>query len=149
MTGDVLDNDDRVIDNEAGGNGERHQREVVERIAHQVHHSEGADERKRNRNAGNDGGTHRTQECEDDEHDQDDRNDERVLDVRNGGADGGRAIHHDRQVDSRVDGRLEERERLTDTIDGLDDIGTRLAKYDDQDRGLAVRETSVTDVFDG
>ena len=34
---DVLDHDDGVVDDEAGGDGQRHQREVVQAVAEQVH----------------------------------------------------------------------------------------------------------------
>ena len=40
---DVLDHHDGVVDHEAGGDGERHQGEVVEREAQHVHHGEGSD----------------------------------------------------------------------------------------------------------
>ena len=52
---DVLDHHDRVVDHEAGGDGQRHQRQVVEAVAQQVHHAEGADQRQRHRQAGDDG----------------------------------------------------------------------------------------------
>ncbi len=48
---DVLDHHDGVIDHETGGDGERHQRQVVERVAEQVHHGKGADERQRHGDA--------------------------------------------------------------------------------------------------
>ena len=35
---DVLDHDDGVVDDEAGGDGQRHQDEVVQAVAQQVHH---------------------------------------------------------------------------------------------------------------
>ena len=37
IAGDVLDHDDRVVDDEAGGDGQRHQRQIVEAEAEQVH----------------------------------------------------------------------------------------------------------------
>jgi hypothetical protein len=53
---DVLDDDDRVVDDEAGGDHQRHQRQVVDREAGEVHEAEGADERDGDGDAGNDGG---------------------------------------------------------------------------------------------
>src|ERR1051326_1584554 len=41
---DVLDHDDGVVDHEAGGDGQRHQRKIVEREAEQIHGAEGADQ---------------------------------------------------------------------------------------------------------
>ena len=54
VAGDVFDHDDRVVDDEAGRNRQRHQRQVVEAVAEQVHHAEGADQRKRHGDARND-----------------------------------------------------------------------------------------------
>jgi hypothetical protein len=58
VAGDVLDHDDGVVDDEAGGDRQRHQREVVEAEAEQVHHAERADQRERHGDARDDrGGT--------------------------------------------------------------------------------------------
>ena len=48
---DVLDHHDRVVHDEAGGDGERHQRQVVEAVAQQVHDGERADQRQRHGDA--------------------------------------------------------------------------------------------------
>ena len=56
VAGDVLDHDDGIIHDEAGGDGEGHQGEVVEAVAEGVHGGEGADDRQRHGDAGNDGG---------------------------------------------------------------------------------------------
>ena len=39
---DVLQHDDGVVDHEADRDGERHQRDVVEAVAHQIHERAGA-----------------------------------------------------------------------------------------------------------
>ena len=62
---DVLDHHDGVVHHEAGGNGQRHQRKIVEAVAQQVHHAERADQRDRHRHAGNERGAHVAQEEED------------------------------------------------------------------------------------
>jgi hypothetical protein len=41
---DVLDHHDRIIDEEADGDGQRHQREIVEAVAEHVHHREGVNQ---------------------------------------------------------------------------------------------------------
>ena len=56
---DVLDHDDGVVDHEAGRDRQRHQRQVVEAEAEQVHRAEGADQRQRHRQARDDGGARR------------------------------------------------------------------------------------------
>ena len=48
MAGNILQHHDGVIDHEAGGDGQRHQRQVVEAETAQVHSGEGADQRYRN-----------------------------------------------------------------------------------------------------
>ena len=70
VAGDVLHHDDRVVDHEAGGDGQRHQGQVVDREAGQVHHAEGADQRQRHGEAGNQGGVDVAQEQEGDHHHQ-------------------------------------------------------------------------------
>ncbi len=70
---DVLDHHDRVVDDEAGRDRQRHQREVVDREAGEVHHAERADERQRHRDARDDRRRHVAQEHEDHHHDQHDR----------------------------------------------------------------------------
>ncbi len=51
VPGDVLKNDDRVIDDEAGRDRQRHQRQVVEAVTDQIHDPERADQRDRHRHA--------------------------------------------------------------------------------------------------
>ena len=71
---DVLEHHDGVIDDEAGGDDERHEREVVEAVAEQVHGAEGAEERDRHRDRRHQGGAPVAQEQE---HHQDDERDRR------------------------------------------------------------------------
>ena len=70
MAHDVLDHDDGVVDDEAGADGQRHQRQVVEAEAAEPHHPEGGDQRQRQRHAGDDGGADGAQEQQHDQHDQ-------------------------------------------------------------------------------
>ena len=51
---DVLDHHDRVVDDEADGDGEAHEGQIVEAIAQQIHDREGADQRQRHRGTGDD-----------------------------------------------------------------------------------------------
>ena len=43
IAGDIFNDHDRIIDDEAGRNRQGHEREVVETIAEQIHDTEGAD----------------------------------------------------------------------------------------------------------
>ena len=64
MPRDVLDHHDRVVDDEAGGDRQRHQRQVVDAVAGQIHHAERADQRDRHGDAGNERGPQIAQETE-------------------------------------------------------------------------------------
>ena len=61
---DVFDHDDRVVHDEAGRDGQRHQGKVIEAVAEQVHDGECANQRERHGDAGNDGGRQRCAETE-------------------------------------------------------------------------------------
>jgi hypothetical protein len=52
---DVLAHDDGVVDQQAHAQAHRHQRDHVDREAEQVHEQEGADQRDRQRQPGDDG----------------------------------------------------------------------------------------------
>ena len=84
---DVLQHDDGVVDDEADGQRQRHQREIVEAEAERGHAGEGADDRDGQRERGNEGRRHRAQEQEDHADDQDGRDQQRHLHVVDGGAD--------------------------------------------------------------
>ena len=81
VAGDVLDHHDRVVDDEAARDRQRHQRQIVEREAEQVHSGERADERQRHRETRNQRRRQVAQKDEDHQHDQPDREPELELDV--------------------------------------------------------------------
>ena len=62
---DVLQHDDGVVHHESDRQRQRHQREVVQAVPEQVHHREGADDRQRQRQAGDHGRRQVPQEQED------------------------------------------------------------------------------------
>ena len=70
---DVLDHHDGVIHHEPGGDGQRHQREVVQAVTQRIHGGEGAHQRERHGDAGNDGRVEAAQEQKDHQHHQHDR----------------------------------------------------------------------------
>ena len=70
---DVFDHYDGIIYDESCRDGERHQGEIVEGVAEQIHHAESADNRERHGHAGNDGGGHVPQENEDHHYDEGNR----------------------------------------------------------------------------
>ena len=84
---DVLDHHDRVVDHEAGRDGQRHQRQIIEAEAELVHDRERADQRQRHGQARDDRRRDVAQEQENDHHDEADRERKLELDVLDGGAD--------------------------------------------------------------
>ena len=69
---DVLDHDDGVVDHDADGEHETEQREIVQREAEGRQHGEGADQRHRDGDDGDDRGAPGLQEQDDHHHDEDD-----------------------------------------------------------------------------
>ena len=67
---DVLNHDDGIVHHETGGNGQRHERQIVDAVAQQIHDGEGSDQRKRHRHAGNDRRRQIAQEDKDHHHHQ-------------------------------------------------------------------------------
>ncbi len=67
---DVLDHHNGVVDDEARCNRQRHQRQIVEAEAKEIHGAEGADQRQRHREARNERCARATEKHEDHKHDQ-------------------------------------------------------------------------------
>ncbi len=148
MTVDVLDDDDRVVHDEACRDRQRHQREVVEAVAEKVHRAERPEQRQRNRNAWNDGRAGTAQEHEHHQYDQKDGQHERALDVLHRGADGGRTVDGGVEIDRGGEQCAKFRQQRLYAVDRLDDVGACLAEHLQLDRRLAVREPGDADVLD-
>src|SRR3981081_3707558 len=72
MAFNVFDNDDGIVDYQAGGERNAEQRQRVDREAEQLDERERSDERDRNGDRGNDGGAPVFEENEDDQNDEED-----------------------------------------------------------------------------
>ena len=103
VPGGVFHDDDGVVHHEAGRDGERHQREIVEGVAEQVHRAEGADQRDRHDQRGNQRGAIAVQEHVDHQNDHGHREHQGLLDLAQRGADGDRAVEGHHQIDLRID----------------------------------------------
>ena len=147
IAGDVLQHDDGVVDHEAGRHRKRHQRQIVEAVANQVHHREGRDQRHRHRDHRHQRGAEVSQEGEYHEDHQQHRKDQGSFDVVQRGANGGRAIDRQCDVDGRRDRGFQLRHQRFHRVDGADDVGAGLPVEDDQHRRLAVGKAGVTQVF--
>ena len=145
---DVLDHHDRIVDDEAGRDGQRHQRKVVEREAGERHHAERAEQRERHRDARDDRRPQAAQEHEDHRDDEQHGETERQLDVAHRRADRDRAIRKNFQVHVGGQHRLQVRQCLAHLLDGLHDVRARLAADVEQHGGLAVRPRGELIVLD-
>ena len=131
---DVLEHDDGIVHDEPDGQREGHEREVVNRVAQQVHGGERAHDRHRQGQAGNDRRREIPQEEEDDEDDQEDGEEQGEFDVTHGLADGNRAVVQDVHVHRRRNLRPKRGQQLSDPVHDLDGVRARLP-LDGQDDG--------------
>ena len=129
VAGDVLDHDDGIVHHEAGGDGERHQREVVEAVAERIHGGEGADNRERHGHAGNDGGVQIAQEEEDHHHHQGDGQHQFKFNVGDRGLDVGGQVGEGGDLDAGRAGWPELRHQQLDALDHADGVGAGLALH--------------------
>ena len=123
---DVLDHHDGIVDDEAGGDRQRHQRQIVEAEAEKIHGRERADERQRDRQARDHGRRNIAQEEKDHQHDEPDRQDQFELHIRDRCADRRRAVGERRHSDGGRQGCLQLRQEALDRVDDLDDVGAGL-----------------------
>ncbi|MDT4838092.1 hypothetical protein FQZ97_718380 [compost metagenome] len=137
MPRDVLQHDDGVVHHEAGGDDQRHQRQVVQREAQQVHGGEGADQRHRHRQRRDQRRAPTSEEGEHHQNHQGHGDHQGALGLVQGGADHRRTIHRHFQVDAGRDYRAQRRQLLADAGDGFDDIRPGLP-VDHQQHGLFV-----------
>ena len=84
---DVLEHDDRVIHDQANRQHERQQRQQVDRQAQGKQDDESRDDRDRDGYGGNDRGAHASEKQEDDERHQADSDEQRIVNLANGGID--------------------------------------------------------------
>ena len=138
IAGDVLEHHDRVVDDEADRNRQRHQRQIVEAVAGDPHQRAGAEQRQRHRDARDDRRPQTAQKDEDHHHHQRDGEQQRELHVLNGGANRLRAVAQGEDVDRGRHRGLDARQLGHDLVDDIDDVGARLLEDDEEDAALAI-----------
>src|SRR5581483_6905866 len=111
---DVLEDDDRVVHQDANGQRQRHQRHHVQREAQEEHHDERRDERRRNRQQNDEGRPEGVQEHKQHQAGQQNGLDEVVANVVERAAREDRLIGHHVDLDVGGELLLERRELLTD-----------------------------------
>ena len=144
---DIFDHHDGVVDHEAGGNRERHQRKIVEAVAAQIHHAEGADDRQRHGDARDDRGRNAAQEKEHHHHDERDREHQFELHVFHRRADGGRHVRERGHLNRRRQRRLQSRNQILYAIRHADDVGAGLPLNVEDDGRLGVHPRGLQVVF--
>ena len=145
---DVLDHDDGVVDDETGGDGQRHQREIVQAEAAQRHAAEGGDQRDRQRDAWDHGRPELAQEDEDHHHDQSNRQHQRELNVVDGGADRDGAVGDHRDLERRRQRGLQLGQHRLDGLDHVDRVGAWLALDIEQHRRRSLEPGRLFGILD-
>ncbi len=135
---DVLHHHDGVVDDEADGDGERHQRQIVEAEVEHVHRRARAEERQRHGDARNDGSPETAQEQQNDQHHEGDGEREGELDVVHGGANGRRPVENGFHLDRGGNPGGELGKLRLDLVDRVDDVGAGLLEDGQYDAAVVV-----------
>ena len=107
ITEAVLDHDNGVVNHEADGYGERHQREIVDGETGNPHRRAGSGERQGYGDPGGQGRRYAPEENKNDQHDKRDGCKQRELHVAHAGTNGLRSIRQNRDVDGGRNPALE------------------------------------------
>jgi hypothetical protein len=145
---DVFEHHDGVVDDEADGEGEGQQGDVIDAEIEEIHDPEGADDSDRHGDAGDERGREGAQEEEDHEHYENDREDEGELHVVHGVADGDRAVHDGLEVDGGGELGAEGGQEGLHAVDDLDGIGAGLALNGEDDGAGLLGAGGERGVFD-
>ncbi len=135
---DVLEDDDRVVDDDAHRERERQHRHEVEREAHVPDEPERRDDRRRNGDGRDDGRAKVGQEEEYDQRRQDRSDDKVFLDVVNRRLDEVRGVAHDARAVADRQASLEFLEARSNRANDLDGVGTRLTANLQEHRARAI-----------
>ncbi|MNF57847.1 hypothetical protein D3C84_393880 [compost metagenome] len=145
----VLHHDYGVVDHEAGGDDQRHQRQVVEAVAEQVDHHQAAEQRRRDRQQRDRRGAAAAQEQVDHQDHQGDGDRQGVPDLGQGGAHRARAIHVDLDLDVGGDRVAQLRQQRDYGVHGGHHVGVRLVEHRQHHRGLAIGGAGIAQVLQG
>ena len=133
---DIFDHHDGVVDDEADGDGQRHQREIVDREAEEPHGGQAAGQRQRYGDGGSDGGHQAAHEHQHHQQHQGAGDQQRGLHLAHAGADGLGAVGQDGQFDIRRHPAAQQGQHRFDAVHGFDDVGVAGLADLEQDRRL-------------
>ncbi len=143
----VFDDHDGIIDHKTGGDGQRHQRQVIHREIEQIHHGKGAHQRQWHRHRRNNGGRNVTQKQVDNHHHQRHRQQQLVLRIVYRGANVGGAVGQQLDLYRFGQRRGQCGQHGADVVRGIDNVGAGLAKHVKHNRLLAVGPRAEPAVF--
>ena len=146
MTRDVFQDHDGVVDHKSGGNGQRHQAQIIERETGQVHDGKGPHQRDRHRDRRDGGRPAIAQKNENDQYHQQGGDHQRALHLAQRGADGGASVQHHLHPDGCRNRGLQLRHQCLDPIHGLDDVGPGLPEKDEHHRRLPAHQAGIAEI---
>ena len=123
----VLQEHNSIVHQEADGQGERHQREVVQAVLEHAHRHNSEQERQRQCHGRDQRVRGASQKHEDHAHDQDEGDDERHLHIFDRVDDGARVVIDRRNAHRPGQLRIDERQQGTDILRHLYGVGSGLA----------------------
>ena len=129
IAGNILDDHDGIVHHETGGDDQRHQGQIIERIPRKVHDAQRTDKRERHGQRGNDGRLRVAQKQPDDRDDKDDGQRQFQKNVVHRGADGRRAIRDGDNLHVAGQAFPQARHERVDAVRHLNDIGAGLALH--------------------
>ena len=135
---DRLDDDNRIVDDDADGEHQAEQREHVDREAEQREEHERADERDRHGHQRDERGTPVLQEDEDDDDDERHRLEQRVLDFRDALGDRQRRIERDQVIHVPREALLQIFHRRLDPVGDVERVGAGNLEHGNDGRRCAV-----------
>ena len=135
---DVFDHDNSIIDDDADSEHEAEEAQVVEREAEDLHDRQRADERHRNGEQRDDGGTPALQEKNDHEDDEQHGLDERGEHGFDRGSDKLGGVIIDAVVDARREALLQLGEACIHGVGGLDGVAARELEHAERDGVVTV-----------
>ncbi len=137
MTDDVFQHDNGVIHHKAHGQGQSHERKIVQAVAQHGHEREGGDDRHGQSQAGNDRGGQIAQKDEDDQHHQKNRENQGELHISHGLANGFRTVVKNVHFDRGRQLAFQAWQQRPDGVHHLHGIGAGLALHGQGDAGRA------------
>ena len=127
IAGNIFHHHNSVVHHKACGNGERHQSEVVDGKARQVHHAKGAHQRERHRHTGNQRGRGTAQKQKHHHHHQTHRQQQLKLHVAHRSANRHRAVGQHLHVQRSGQIGLQLRQDFAYAVNRFNHVGPGLA----------------------